>query len=85
VDDDEDDDDTINGLDPLDDIDDDVASLYESGDLDDMDGLDDYEDDDMHGFGPQSELMGSTVMSNPARGLSSFAANFMQGLSMARA
>jgi hypothetical protein len=78
VDDDEDDDDTIDGLDPIDDIDDDVASLYESGDLDD-------DDDDMDGFGPQSELMGSTVMSNPARGLSSFAANFMQGISMARA
>jgi hypothetical protein len=86
ADDDEDDDDTIDGLDPIDDIDDDVASLYESGDLDDdMDGLDDYDDDDLAGFGPQAELMGSTVMSNPARGLSSFAANFMQGLSMARA
>lgn len=77
--DDDDDDDTIDGLDPLDDIDDDVASLYEAGELDDDD------DDEIAGFGPQAELMGSTVMANPSRGLSSFAANFMQGLSAARA
>ena len=81
LDDDDDDDDTIDGLDPLDDIDDDVASLYEAGELDD----DDDDDDEIAGFGPQAELMGSTVMTNPSRGLSSFAANFMQGLSAARA
>lgn len=69
-----DDDDDMDGLDPLDEIDADVASLYEGSD--DMDGY----DDDMDGFGPQSMVMGSTVHSNPTLGLSSFSANFMQGL-----
>jgi hypothetical protein len=75
VDDDDDDDASIDGLDPMDDIDDDVASLYDGSD-DDMEGY----DDDMDGFGPQSALMGSTVHMNPTLGLSSFSANFMQGL-----
>jgi hypothetical protein len=69
-----DDDDDMDGLDPLDEIDADVASLYEGSD--DSDGY----DDDMDGFGPQSMVMGSTVHSNPTLGLSSFSANFMQGL-----
>ena len=69
-----DDDDDIDGLDPLDEIDADVASLYDGSD-DDMDGY-----DDMDGFGPQSMVMGSTVHTNPTLGLSSFSANFMQGL-----
>ena len=76
VDDDDDDDATIEGLDPLDEIDADVASLYDGSDDDEMDGY----DDDMDGFGPQSMVMGSTVHSNPTLGLSSFSANFMQGL-----
>ena len=75
MDDDADDDDDMDGMDPMDDIDSDVASLYDGSD-DDMDGY----DDDMDGFGPQSALMGSTVHMNPTLGLSSFSANFMQGL-----